>query len=290
MKVWWLLSVLLLGCSSQLPARGELQSDEEFITAERTFPLGLTQATTTALPEGLSLTVQVITSGSATKPGWKAARAKLVYQGQAPQTVDLIYTLYARVPADSGPLEPAIQRMSSVWLDPTSYASGRISRSRTTPYVDSNRLRPQAPVWCAGVVLAGDPAGQEYLVCEPPATPEAARLALEPLAARVRLQTDGPQNLRFGLADGVPPDGWSYPPQPFAEWVAPYLSQPDTAQARAWRAFAAELRRWFGSSLQVYVEELPCHNCHEFALAIVGDGGGWYGGFFTSIVWDSALR
>lgn len=287
MKPWpWLLLPLLLACSS-LPSTAEEPLDEEArVTAERTFALRAAQVGA-ALPEGLTLTVQVVTSGSASKPGWKAARARLVYQGVEALTVNLRYELVAQV---QGSLLPQVSRTSSILLDPQPYPTGRVSRSRTTPYQNPEPLRAQGATWCAVVRLAEAPVDSVYEVCEPPASPDAVRAALEPLAGRVRLFTDGPQDLRFVSFSELPPPGFSYPPQRFEDWVTPYLHQPDPVQARAWKVFAAELRRWFGSGLQVYIEELPCHNCHTFALALVGDGGGWYGGYLTAIVWDSALR
>lgn len=150
MKPWpWLLLPFLPACSSLSPLTQDSPAEEARVTAERTFALRAAQLGA-GLPEGLTLTVQIVTSGSASKPGWKAARARLVYQGVEALTVNLRYELVAQV---QGSPQPQVSRTSSVLLDPRSYPAGRVSRSRTTPYQNPEPFRAQGAAWCAVVRL-----------------------------------------------------------------------------------------------------------------------------------------
>ena len=272
----------MVGCSSLSPVSLEdeaqtLASDDE-VTASREFTLSRVRSSSSLepldLPTGLTLTVQLVTIKSGAKKGNRYARVKLTNGSSAEISLpSLTTTLETRGPNAtlSGSVSTSLKTLP---VGKTAYRS-----VKSVPVSSANHAQLCGVATFAGVIT---PVPLE--VCEAgtgTATPaQITRALLEPLAAALN-PNPTPESTAWTWVE--PADSDTTPALvtlPFDEWLT---YQPQTP---ALAAFALEMKRQF-ADLTVYLDEVPCHNCHQFTTTLVGRAVWGLGGFTSSEFWDS---
>lgn len=248
------------------------------MTAEQTFTLypSARALQPQALPDGIELTLQVVTTTSASKPGWKQARGKYKNTTNSTQNLNLV----TEVTANLVPIaEPSL---ANLILEP-----------KKTAFRASKAAPSHHPV-CARVLVNENGVDNlmPYEVCETPISLEQIRATLESKASLADFdgQDFGVQHFRwsgqapeFNLTDGIS----------FETWVKPLtktsssMTEAQKTKARAWSVFAQEIRRFAGIQACVSIEEVPCHNCHEWVVTLVGQTISGTFSMTLSYGWDS---
>jgi|GEM_PF-2385171 len=272
----------MVGCSSLSPVSLEDETQtlerDDVVTASKEFTLSRVRSSSSLLPQdlpaGLSLTVQLLTTKSGAKKGNRYARVKLTNGSSAEIPLPpLTTTLETRGP--NATLSGSVSKsLKSLPVGKTAYRS-----VKSVPVSSANYAQLCGVATFAGVIT---PVPLE--VCEAgtgTATPaQITRALLEPLAVALN-PSPTPDSTAWSWTQS---EGEESIPAlvtlPFDEWLT---YQPQTP---ALAAFALEMKRQF-ADLTVYLDEVPCHNCHQFTTTITGRAVWGLGGFTSSEFWDS---
>lgn len=272
-----LLLIVLASCQ-QLSVLEEASPLEEIVTAEQTFTFypSAQALQTQALPDGVELTLQVVTTTSASKPGWKQARGKYKNTTSTTQNLNLV----TEVTANFVPIaEPSL---ANLILEPKKTA------------FRASKAAPSHHLVCARVLVNENGVDNlmPYEVCETPVSLEQIRATLESKASLADFdgQDFGVQHFvwsgqtpEFNPTDGISFETWVK----LLTKITSSLTEAQKTKARAWSVFAQEIRRFAGTRVSISIEEVPCHNCHEWVVTLVGQTTSGTFSMTLSYGWDS---
>ncbi len=272
---------LLVGCSSVSPFvsledENPTLAPDDVVTASSEFTLsGVRSSASLAsldLPTGLSLTVQLVTTRSGAKKGNRYTRVKLTNAS----SVDIPLSPLSTTLETRGPNATLSQSVSTGL---TALPAGKTAYRSTKSIPVSNLTYAQL---CGVASFEGVTPPVPLEVCEAGSlTPAgAARAVLEPLA-RSLLANPTPDQTAWTWVELAEEDGSrALQTLSFDTWLKQQTQSP------ALTAFALEMKRQF-TDLTVYLDELPCHNCHQFTTTLIGHALWGLGGFSSSMFWDS---